>query len=135
MKLRLVGLLVICMLSLEALAQTKVGDKWVDKDLTLMLVNQNIRSKGEFYVCVWDSARSVCIENLVTGFEIEIMDQNGKVLYQGTASGRRKGLRLPEPLPTAGSIKLKAFKPWVINKSTGTYIYQEDRITVKYPIK
>ena len=131
------NLLILCSLlfATGAMAQTKVGDKWVDNNLTIRVVQDDIKKKGEFYYCIADTSRGPCIQNLVTGVEVKVYNAKNEVLWEGIASGRLKGLKLPKAMPTASYIRIKAFKPWVVNKSTGSRIHQDKVIDIKYVVK
>lgn len=116
-------------------AQTQVGDKWVDNELTLHVEFDKIKETGVFAFCVYQSAEKKCVSNLTTGLEIKVLDAAGKILWQGTAKGIKKSLKLPKKYPTAKTLVLRAFKPYVINKNTGTRIHQEAPIEITYNIK
>ncbi len=116
-------------------AQELVNGRWVDNDLTIWIEQDQIRSQGVLYYCIADSARGTCIENLSSGFELKLYDASGKVIYEGIASGRRRGVKLPKAYPNAAEVELKAFKPWVTNKSNAGRIHQAKAIEVKYKVK
>jgi len=123
------------LIALSATAQTQVGDKWVDNNLTIQVKVDRIKTKGEFYICIADTSRGECIENLVSGVEVKVYDRGNNLLWEGIASGRTVGMSLPKPMPNAHYLRIKTFKPWVINKSTGTRIHQDEHINVKYYIQ
>lgn len=129
--------LIIYLLSFSHLgfSQEKIGDKWVDNNLTFEIVSDEIKAKGEFSFCIFDTLRSTCIQNLSTGLEVKAYDAEGKLIWEGIATGMKKSLKLPRALPTARFITLVAFKPWVANKSTGNLIHQDKPIEIKYYIK
>lgn len=129
--------MILCtlLLSATAIAQTKVGDKWIDNNLTLRVTEDQVKTKGEFYICVADTSRGPCIQNLVTGVEVKIYNAADELLWEGIASGRLKGLKLPGPMPQASYMLIKAFKPYVVNKTTGNFIHQDKTINVRYSIK
>lgn len=116
-------------------SQEKVGDKWVDNNLTFEIVKDNIKTKGEFTFCIFDTLRSSCIQNLSSGLEVKAFDSDGNLIWVGIATGMKKSLKLPKPLPRARYLTLVAFKPWVANKSTGNLIHQDMPIEIKYYIK
>lgn len=116
-------------------AQNLVGDKWIDNNLSIEVKIDAIKTKGEFYICIADTSRGECIENLVSGVEVKVYNSSNKLLWEGIATGRTLGMVLPKPMPDAHYLKIKTFKPWVINKSTGTRIHQDEHINVKYLIK
>lgn len=123
------------LLTLSLTAQTKVGDKWVDNNLTFKVTDDFIKTKGEFYMCIEDQSREVCIENLSSGVEVKIYDQNNELLWEGIASGRRKGMKLPKAYSNAYYITIEAFKAYVVNKSTGNLIHQDEKIKIKHFVK
>lgn len=134
MKLQVL-LLTILLSSFGLKAQEKINGKWVDNNLTIWVEEDLIRTKGALYYCVADTSRDVCIRNLSTGFELRLFDAQGKLIYEGFASGRRRGVKLPQAYPNAYEVELVAFKPWVINKSTAGKIHQAKAIRVKYRVK
>lgn len=117
------------------MAQERINGRWVDNNLTLRIEEDQIQKKGVLYYCIADTSRDVCIQNLSTGFELKLFDVQGKLIYEGFASGRRRGVQLPQAYPNAYEVELIAFKPWVINKSTATKIHQAEAISVKYRVK
>jgi hypothetical protein len=116
-------------------AQTKVGDKWVDDNLEFRVDYDDIKKTGIFSVCIFSTERNECIQNLSTGFEIELLSGSGKVLWKGTSMGRKKQLKLPKAFAGAVTLKITAFKPYVINKNTGTRIHQTEKLQVKHMVK
>lgn len=116
-------------------AQEKQGDRWVDDNLTFQVVKDEIKTEGIFAFCVLDTSRGTCIENLSSGVEVKVFDAQGEEIWEGIATGRSKDLKLPRALPTGKYLTIKAFKPWVTNKSSGTRIYQKKPIEIKYRIK
>lgn len=132
-----IKLLFLCLfLSAAGLqAQEKINGRWVDNNLTIWIEDDQIRKEGVLYYCVADTSRGVCIRNLSTGFELKLYDAQGKLIYEGFASGRRSGVKLPKAYANAYEVEITAFKPWVINKSTATKIHQDKAIRVKYRVK
>lgn len=131
-------MIILCtfIFSAAAFAQSKVGDKWVDNNLTIKVIDDDIKSRGEFYICIADTSRGgPCIENLVTGVEVKIYNAADELLWEGIASGRVKGMKLPAPMPQASYLWIRTFKPYVVNKTSGNYIYQDKHINVRYNIK
>ncbi|PTM05559.1 MAG: hypothetical protein DA405_03375 [Bacteroidetes bacterium] len=120
--------------SLNLSAQELVDGRWVDDNLQFIVLEQYLKDKGEIYICLSDSAGEVCIENLVSGYELKVFDAQNKLLWEGFASGRRKGVKLPQAYPQARYVALKAFKPWVVNRRTGNKIHQAKAIELKYTL-
>ncbi len=114
------------------MAQEKVGDRWVDNNLSFEVVKQSIKKDGRLTICILDTTRNACIENLQTGFELKVYDASDKMIWEGIGSGRTKQVTLPQALPTASYITIKAFKPYVTNKRTGNLIHQDKAIESKH---
>ena len=133
-KLNIAGLILI-LTAFAGRAQEKIGDRWVDNNLSLEVTNDQIKEKGVFTFCVIDTSQGYCVENLTTGVEVKAFDRQGKEIWKGIGSGRVKKLKLSKPLPEAYYLVIKAFKPHVVNRSTGSLIYQEKPMEVKYYIK
>lgn len=127
--------LIMLLITSALSAQTLIGDKWVDNELALKVDYDKIKTTGIFSFCVYQPVEEKCIENLITGVEIEVQDAAGKILWKGTAKGHKSSLKLPAAYPNAAFLVLKAFKPWVVNKNTGTRIHQEKPLEIKYSIQ
>lgn len=128
------ALLLLMVSSVSMMAQEKVGDRWVDNNLSFEVVNQSIKKDGKLTICVFDTTRNSCIENLQTGFELKVYDASGNMIWEGIGSGRTKQVTLPKPLPKASYITIKAFKPYVTNKRTGNLIHQDKPIQSKHTL-
>jgi hypothetical protein len=131
MKLHL-SILFVSLLSLNISAQELVNGRWTDESLQFKVLSEFVKTKGEVYICITDSAGEVCIENLVSGFELKVYDAQDKLLWEGYGSGRRNGVKLPQAFPKAQYFTIKAFKPWVVNKRSGNRIHQAKAIELKY---
>jgi hypothetical protein len=128
------SIFVIAFLSMSLSAQELVNGRWVDDGLQFKVLEQFVKTKGEIYICLSDSTGEVCIENLVSGYELKIYNGQGKLLWEGFGSGRRKGVKLPSAYPQAKYFTITAFKPWVVNKRTGNKIHQAKAIELKYTL-
>lgn len=128
------SILFVSLFSLTISAQELVNGRWTDDGLQFKVLQQFVKSKGEVFICITDSAGEVCIENLVSGFEFKVYDAQDNLLWEGIGSGRRKGLKLPQAFPQAHYFTLKAFKPWVVNKRSGNRIHQAKAIELKYTL-
>lgn len=129
------SLIGFCICTTLSFAQTKVGDKWYDNNLVLDITQDNIKSNGVFEFCVKDTLGGTCIQNLSTGIEVSVFNTTDEILWKGIASGRTTKLKLIAAMPDAHYMVIKAFKPWVTNRSTGTRIHQEERLYLKYFVK
>lgn len=117
-----------------AMGQVKVGDKWFDNGLTFKIFNDEVRTAGSMQVCIADTSEN-CISNLQSGFEIHFYDVENQEVWAGKTAGRSEVLKLPKPLPAATYVVLRAFKPHVLNKITGSLIHQDKPIEVKYNLE
>lgn len=130
--MKIAASLILCLSSLVSLsAQTKVGDKWFDNSLNFMVISERVQQRGMMKVCIADSTGN-CIQNLRSGFVIRIFDEADQELYAGKTAGRDEMLRFPKALPEARYVVLTAFKPFVLNRATGTRIHQDEPMELKY---
>ncbi len=129
------GVFSLCLLSVTGWCQEKVGNRWMDNNLSFQVTDDQIKEKGVFTYCVVDTSQGYCVENLSTGVEVMAFDRDDRQIWKGIGSGRLKQLKLAQPLPQAYYLVIRAFKPHVVNRSTGTLIYQEKPIEIKYYIK
>jgi len=132
-ELIVITLLFLVQLTLKA--QEKLGDRWVDNNLVFEVVDDEVKSKGIFEICIKDTAVGFCVQNLITGVEISVRDANNKEIWKGVGSGITKTLQLKEPMPQAAYLIIKAFKPWVTNRRTGNRIHQDKPLELKYKVK
>lgn len=116
-------------------AQQKVGDRWVDDGLQLVVVDDQLKASGSFSICIQDTVNDFCIENLTTGVTVWVYSASDEILWEGIASGRTPRLVLPRSMPDAHYLVVEAFKPFVINKLTATRIHQSEPLRTKYYIK
>lgn len=105
--------------------------KVVDNNLSFKVIDERVRTRGMMRVCITDTSMN-CISNLQSGFEVRVYDENNNEIWAGKTAGRIDMLKFPEPFQEASYIKLRAFKPFVLNKATGTRIYQDKPIEIKY---
>src|SRR5690606_9807946 len=105
------ALLVLIVTSISGYSQTKVGDKWMDNNLTFQITYEAIRTEGRMDICIADTSRDACIENLQSGFEVKVFNASNTLIWEGIGSGRTYMLKLPKALPDAAYVTIKAFKP------------------------
>ncbi len=132
--LKAISLVVLIIASGSIFGQIKVGDKWVDNNLTFMIIEEDIRTAGTMAVCISDTS-SNCISNLQSGFEIRFYDAADQQIWAGKTAGRSELLEFPAPMESASYVVLKAFKPFVLNVATGTLIHQDKPIELKYKLE
>lgn len=130
------ALLVLIASAFSAFSQTKVGEKWVDNNLTFQVTYDAVRTEGRMDICIADTSRdAACIENLQSGFEVKVYNASDEMLWEGIGSGRSNMLQLPKAMPDAKYVTIKAFKPYVINKRTSTRIHQDETIEIKHTLR
>lgn len=127
--------LLFCALGHNAFSQQKVGDQWVDNNLSFKVVEDNVHRDGSFTICIINKEKDLCIENLQTGFKVKVLDGNKNELWEGIATGRSSTIKLPKKFDKAVYLSIEAFKPYVTNKLTRTRIHQDKPISIIYKIK
>lgn len=135
MKIKSLSVLFLVFSVNALMAQTKVGDKWVDNNLSFKVIYDNVKANGRLDICLADTSRDACIENLQSGFELWIYNSQDELLWNGIGSGRTYSVKLPKAYPQASYIKIKAFKPYVTNRISRGRIHQDKPIEIKYNLK
>lgn len=110
------------------------ADSLVDNQLRFMVESERIRARGMMKVCISDTSGR-CIDNLQSGFVIKVYDATGEVLWTGKTAGRENMLKFPQRFQEAAWITLEAFKPFVLNTYTGSRIYQDKPLFLKYNLE
>jgi len=118
-------------LQLSVSAQQKQGEYWVDNNLNFKVISERVQQRGMMKICISDTTGE-CIQNLSSGFVVRIFDENDKQLWAGKSAGREEMLKFPSAMPEASYLVLTAFKPYVLNRATGTRIHQDEPIELKY---
>lgn len=132
MKIKLSVILLLLMgACVSVSAQQKQGDRWVDNNLTFKIISERVQQRGMMKVCIADTSNE-CIQNLISGFVVRIFDDNNQQLWAGKSAGREEMIRFPAAMPKAKYLVLKAFKPYVLNRATGTRIHQDEPMELKY---
>ncbi len=116
-------------------SQQKIGEKWIDNNLQISVQKEAVKTLGYLTFCIMDTTENFCVENLQTGLEVHVYNEKDEKIYAGKTTGRIPDLKFPEPMPAAHYVVLKAFKPWVTNKLTGTRIHQDEPLELKYFLK
>ena len=117
--------------SMNAQPVKEAGSRLVDNNLKFLVISEKVHTRGMMEVCISDTSDN-CIDNLLSGFVIRIYDAGGNEIWAGKTAGREEMLRFPRPMPEAAWIVFTAFKPYVLNRFTGTRIYQDQPIETKY---
>ena len=120
--------------SIQAQVQKEDGTWW-DNNLEFEVLYQNLDSTGELMICIKNTEADRCIENLTTGFQVNIFGSGDKELWTSLWTGRNLDFKFKKPFPEATYIIIKANKNYVVNSMTGTRIYQSEPIELKYTLR
>ena len=120
----------------EVSAQTKKEDgTWWDNELAFNVVWEDLDSSGEMIVCILSNNTGNCVENLTTGFQITVFDKTGKEVWNSLWTGRKLDIKFKKGFPEASYVMIEANKNYVVNTMTGTRIYQDEPLSLKYMLK
>ncbi len=129
-------LIVTVLISMNLVAQEQHEDgTWWDNNLEFKVEKDLIKQFGELEICIFDSKRELCIENLMTRYEVAIYDAANKQIWNSLWTGKDMDMKFSKALPDAHYIIIKAMKPFVINKLTGTRIHMDKPMELKYMVK
>lgn len=106
-----------------------------DNELSFYVLSEQMRKYGEIEICIFSDRKNMCVGNLMTSFEIFIYDSNKKLLAKSIWLGMKMKLKFKKKYPNADYIEIRAVKPFVVNKSTGNRIYQDEPITLTYSLR
>ena len=117
----------------SATAQTQKEDgTWWDNNLEFAVLYENIDSTGELMFCIAQIKEQKCVENLTTGYQVKIYDSNNKEIWNSLWTGRSLDIKFKKSFPEAAYLTIAANKNYVINSMTGTRIYQDKALFLKY---
>lgn len=108
---------------------------WWDNNLEFQVEKDLIKQFGELEICIFDSKRELCVENLMTRYEVRIYNAANEEIWNSLWSGKNMNMTFSKELPDASYIIIKAMKPFVINKLTGTRIHMDKPMELKYVVK
>lgn len=120
--------------SVKAQVQKEDGTWW-DNDLVFEVLYENLDSTGELVICIKNVEVDRCIENLTTGFQVNIYGRGDKEIWTSLWTGRNLDFKFKKSFPEATYIIIKANKNYVINSMTGTRIYQDEPLELKYTLE
>jgi len=120
--------------SIQAQVQKEDGTWW-DNNLEFEVLYENLDSTGELMICIKNTEADRCIENLTTGFQVSIFDSGDKELWTSLWTGRSLDFKFKKSFPEATYIIIKANKNYVVNSMTGTRIYQDEPLELKYILR
>lgn len=123
------------LLAVSAIGQTRKEDgTWWDNELAFDVVWENLNESGELIICVKSLKTDNCVENLTTGFQVNIYDAQDKELWNSIWTGRKLDIKFKKNFPDAARVEIKANKNYVINTMTGTRIYQDEPLQLDYKL-
>lgn len=108
---------------------------WYDDQLTFSVVSEDIRRSGELVVCLWNPEVDMCIENLITTYEINIYNRSGQLLWNSLWTGMNTEIKFKKAFPGAAYIVIRAKRDYAINIITGTRIYTDGYLELKYTLE
>ena len=108
---------------------------WWDNNLEFQVKKDLIKQFGELEICIFDSKRELCVENLMTRYEVRIYNAANEEIWNSLWSGKDMNMTFSKELPDASYIIIKAMKPFVINKLTGTRIHMDEPMQLKHMVK
>ncbi|MDX5325567.1 MAG: hypothetical protein LPK80_04825 [Bacteroidota bacterium] len=109
--------------------------KWWDNNLTFVVTKDQLLEFGELSICVFDTSRDMCVQNLITPFEVLIYNKEGDQIWSSLWRGNNTDLKFSKELPNAHYIIIRAKRDFVINKRTGTRIHQKEPMEIKYTVR
>ena len=120
----------------SVLAQVQKEDgTWWDNNLVFEVLYEDLDSAGELMICIKNTVADKCIENLTAGFQVIIYGSGDKEIWTSLWTGRNLDFKFKKPFPAATYIIIKANKNFVVNSMTGTRIYQDEPLELKYILK
>ena len=134
MKQLFTALFAVTLLSVSAQVQKEDGTWW-DNNLEFQVKSDLLKQFGELEICIFDSSRESCIQNLVTSYEVRIFNAANEELWNSLWTGNDMDMVFKKNFPEASYVIIKAMRPFVINKMTGTRIYQDEPMELKYTVK
>ena len=134
MRQLLIGLFLLTGFAIQAQEQHEDGTWW-DNNLEFHVKQDLLKKFGELEICIYHKENEMCVENLMTTYEVRIFDANNKEIWNSLWTGKDMYMYFSEEFPTAHYIVIKALRPFVINKLTGTRIYQDKAMELKYYVK
>lgn len=131
--LLLIGLLFIGQ-SLFGQVQNEDGT-WHDDSLAFSVQSDQLKKYGELNLCIYHIGQQMCVDNLVTPFEVLIYNQNDHVLWTSMWTGMDMRLKFRKAFPTAKYIVIRSKRDYVININSGTRIHTGAPLELKYNVR
>ncbi len=108
---------------------------WWDNNLEFKVKKDLIKKFGELEICIYDTKRELCVENLMTAYEVRIYNAANEEIWNSLWTGKDMDMAFSKEFPEATYVVIKAIKPFVINKLTGTRIHMDKPMELKYTLK
>lgn len=108
---------------------------WHDDSLTFVVLSEQIAKYGELEICIYHIGQEMCIDNLVTPFEVLIYNSNDNLLWNSMWTGMQTDLVFRKGFPSAAYIIIRAKRDYVININSGTRIYTGEPLELKYQVQ
>lgn len=106
-----------------------------DGNLTFQVVEENLRNEGTMLVCILNEANGRCVQNLIAPFEVLVYNQNDEQIWNSLWTGQNMDLKFRVPMRGAKYVIIQARADFVVNSRTGTRIYTDGPMTVKYELE
>lgn len=135
MKKQILLITLLSFLSISAYAQELIDGKWWDNDLEFRVIEDSYFVNGEIEICIYHKTKEICVENLVTGFEVRIYNAKGEEVWNSLWTGKNKRIKFQKKIRDAHTIVIKANGPLVINILSGNRIYQETPMQLTYKLE
>lgn len=113
----------------------KEDGTWWDNNLEFNVQFDALKEKGQLAICIYDSHRDMCIENVMTSYEVRIYNAANQELWNALWTGKNMDMVFKKNFPEAAYVVIKAMRPFVVNKMTGTRIYQDQPMELKFTVK
>ncbi|MCC5918506.1 MAG: hypothetical protein JJU02_14385 [Cryomorphaceae bacterium] len=128
-----VSLLLLLLFS-QLRGQELIDGKYYDNELSFFVIEENIRRTGALEICIVN-IDNMCVENLMTGFEVLVYNAQNEIIWKSIWSGRNMRIKFKQKLPDAHTIHIIARAPFVVNKLTTTRIHQDKPMELKYKVQ
>lgn len=106
-----------------------------DRNLTFHVVDENLINEGTMLVCIINEANDRCVQNLIAPFEVLVYNENDEQIWNSLWTGQNMDLKFRAPMRGAKYVIIQARADFVVNSRTGTRIYTDGPMTLKYDLE
>lgn len=129
-------IIAILLSSISSIAQVQREDgTWYDDSLSFHVVEEDLKEKGTMLLCIYNEANERCVHNLITPFEILIYDAEDRQIWNSAWSGQNPDIKFRFPMRGAAYIIIQSRNDYVVNSMTGTRIYTDGPLYLKYELQ